>query len=65
MFASINGYLKVVKYLVEVCHATITDEAISRARKDDIRRYLQSKYQFTQSDTLCFSNLQNAIFDLI
>jgi ankyrin repeat protein len=43
IFASVNGHLEVVKYLVEECHATITSTAISEARKDEIRRYLQSK----------------------
>jgi ankyrin repeat protein len=43
ILAAQNGHLEVVKYLHEECHATITDKAISEARNDEIRRYLQSK----------------------
>ena len=41
--ASWSGRLEVVKYLHEECHAKITDEAISKAKNDEVRRYLQSK----------------------
>ena len=43
VLASARGHLEVVKYLHEECHADVTDEAISRAKNDEIRRYLQSK----------------------
>ena len=43
ILASEKGHLNVVKYLHEECHATITDGAISLARNDEIRSYLQSK----------------------
>jgi len=46
--ASEKGHLEVVKYLFEECHAKITDDVISAAGNDDIKKYLGDK---SSSDT--------------
>ena len=42
-YASGSGYFEVVKYLCEKCHAKVTEEAIKRAKTEEIREYLISK----------------------
>jgi len=42
-WASYHGYLDVVKYLTEECHAEITDRIISDAKNSEIRDYLRRK----------------------